>query len=496
MRSNFDSLAAVDLGSNSFHMVVARVVHGQPHILDRLRERVVLASGLTKEKRLSEDVQAVALECLERFGQRIRDMPRGSVRAVGTNALRQARNAREFLGRARKALGHPIEVISGHEEARLIYLGVAHTLADTGGRRLVVDIGGGSTECIIGERFEPLQVDSLYMGCVTWSRRFFSSGAIDRDRFRRAQIAAMLEFQPILRRYRALGWQECAGSSGTILACAEVLRQNGWAEGGITPKGLRRLRKALVAAGHADELRLPGLDPDRATSFAGGVAILLAAAESLGVDRMRPSTGALREGLLYDLLGRIGNEDVRVRTIRAFARRYHVDVEHAARVERTALDGFAQVAEAWALDEEARSYLSWAAQLHEIGLDVSYGGYHKHGAYLAANADMPGFSREDQEILAALIRFHRRKLGAAPFPDVPKGAARTVTRLGMLLRLAVVLHRSRTQQPLPPLRLQASEPGLAIAFPKGWLERHALTRTDLEEEAAFLREAGLALQVS
>jgi len=496
MKKPLDSIAAVDLGSNSFHMVVARVLHGEPHVVDRLRERVVLAAGLTRDKRLTEEVQAAALACLQRFGQRLRGMQEGSVRAVGTNTLRLARNAPEFLARARRALGHPIEVISGREEGRLVYLGVAHSLAETGGRRLVVDIGGGSTECIVGERFEPLEVDSLHMGCVTWSRRFFPDGAVDRARFREAQIAAMLEFQPIARRYRELGWQTCVGSSGTILACSEVLRADGGGGEGITPKGLRRLRKALVAAGHTSKLALPGLDPERAAHFPGGVAILLAALESLGVERMHTAAGALREGLLYDLLGRIGNEDVRVRTIEAFARRYHVDAEHAARVERTALALFAQVAEAWGLRSYERDVLAWAARLHEIGLDVAYGGYHKHGAYLVANADMPGFSREDQQLVAMLVRYHRRKLEPPSLEGLPRAGTRSALRLCVLLRLAVLLHRARTEEPLPPVRLLPGEASLEVQFPKGWLARHALTRADLAEEVAFARAARFSLEVS
>lgn len=491
----FDTVAGVDLGSNSFHMIVARVDEGQLHLLDRMRERVRLASGLDADRRLTEDAAQRALACLERFGQRVRELPPGAVRAAGTNTLRQAKNSAEFLERAQKALGHPIEIISGREEARLIYLGVAQSVPDDDGRRLVVDIGGGSTECIIGEGFDTLSTESLYMGCVSYSQRFFPSGVVRKEDFRKAEISARLELQSIERRYRALGWQRSFGSSGTILAVADILRLNGWGQG-ITRKGLKKLKKELILAGNVSKLQLPGLDPERASVLPGGVAILGAIVKALRVESMEPATGALREGLLYDLLGRIRHEDVRDRTIRWLVKRYAVDDEQAVRVERTALAMLEQVAASWGLeDPEHRQYLSWAARLHELGLDVAHTGYHKHSAYIVENADMPGFSRNEQLLLSVIIHAHRRKFTREHLAKLAPDKLELAIRLAVVFRLAYALNRSRSTRPTPEFELAAKKNLAKLAFPKGWLDEHPLTRADLEEDALRLKAVGVDLAI-
>ena len=491
-----EAVAAVDLGSNSFHMVVARVVQGQIHVIDRIREGVRLAAGLDDKRELDAASRARALECLQRFGQRLRGVPPERVRAVGTNTFRQARNVRPFLARAERALGHEIDVIPGREEARLIYLGVAHDLPDDAGRRLVVDIGGGSTECIIGDRFEPLETNSLYMGCVSHSLRFFPGGRIRAADFERAEIAARLEVQTIERRYRALGWQECKGSSGTAIHIATLLRENGWAREGITAKGLKKLAKAMVAAGSLGRLALDGLDPSRVAVLPGGVAIMMALFDGLGVELMTPASGALREGLIYDLLGRIRHDDVRDQTIRRWSERYHVDLEQAGRVERTAIACLRQVAPAWQLEvTPAQQLLSWAAQLHEIGLALAFTGYHKHSAYLVTHGDMPGFAIEEQRVLAALLLGQRRKFPADTLDALPADRREATWRLCVLLRLSVTLNRSRSPIALPRLALRARASGLDVAFPKGWLEHHPLTRADLQEDAARVAQHGLTLRV-
>jgi exopolyphosphatase/guanosine-5'-triphosphate,3'-diphosphate pyrophosphatase len=491
-RADSDTLAAVDLGSNSFHLVVAAVVGDDLRILDRRRERVALAAGLDSRKLLNAETQERALACIERFGERLRGLPSGSIRAVGTSALRMARNARPFLARAGEALGQPVEVIPGSEEARLIYLGVAHDLSGDARRRLVVDIGGGSTECILGERFEALRTDSLHMGCVNYSNRFFQTGELSPDAMERAVIAARLEVRPLERPYRTLGWSECIGSSGTVVAVSEILRENGWAESGITEKGLRRLRKAVASAGHVDRLSLPGLQTERAPVIAGGVAILSAIFEGLAIETMQVSQGALREGILYDLLGRVRHEDLRDRTIKGFGERYRVDAEQAERVRQTALTLLEQAAPEWGIEPElGQKFLEWASRLHEIGLSVSYGGYHKHGAYLVGYSDMPGFSREDQQLLAILIGGQRRKLALSSLDDLPSSLQKPALRLCVLLRLAVLLNRNRSTQPLPAMKLTVKRGGYALEFPPGWLDENSLTRADLGEEAAFLRAAGI-----
>ncbi len=498
MANNDESVAAVDLGSNSFHMVVARVVDDTHfHVVDRLRERVVLAAGLDDQHRLSEKAQQRAIACLERFGQRLRELPLHRVRAVGTSALRQAENAPDFLPAAQAALGHPIEIIGGSEEARLIYLGVSHSLADDHGRRLVVDIGGGSTECVLGERFEPIRMDSLGMGCVSYSLRFFPGDKIRGEDFRRAEIAARLKLEPIERRYLDSGWDSCVGSSGTILAVDALLRQNGWSDRGITLAGLRQLKKALIAAGTAAKVAaIPGVQAERASVLPGGVAILTALFEALGVEHMMTTPGSMREGLLYDLLGRIRHEDVRDRTIRQFCQRYQVDMDQAARVERLALHCLDQLAGAWSIDPVfGRQVLGWATRLHEIGLSIAFAGYHRHSAYLVANSDMPGFSRADQQLLATMLLGQRKKLGREVFAALPAQDAELALRLCVLLRLAVRLSRSRSPRPQPPFTVSARKNGLELSFPADWIEGHPLTHADLIEEADKLQGVGFELRV-
>jgi len=492
-----ETVAAVDLGSNSFHLLVARVADGVPTVVDRLREQVQLAAGLDEDGRLSRRIRQRALECLERFGQRLRALAPERVRAVATSALRVARNAREFLAEAERALGHPIEVVAGREEARLIYLGVSHNLEDEPGRRLVVDIGGGSTECILGERFEPLLVDSLEMGCVGFSRRYFAGGAIRRRHHEEAVLAARLEVRGAATRFRELGWQSAVGSSGTIRAVEQVLRASGWSDGGIPARSLVRLVDALVDAGHVDRLDLPGLKEERRSVLPGGIAILQAVLDGFGLERIETSYGALREGVLFDLLGRLHHEDARDRTIRAFEERYHVDRAQSERVEKTALGFLDQVAAEWKLDrEDGARFLSWAARLHEIGLVLSFEGHHRHGAYIVQNADMPGFSKDDQELLATLLGTHRRKLKRGDFRHLPARLRENAIRLAVLLRLAVRLHRSRDAKPLPPVKLLARGDAAVVELPEGWLEKNPLTRTDLEAEAERLAPLGIELQVN
>ena len=489
-------LAAVDLGSNSFHLIVARVVDGHLDVVDRLREPVRLAAGLDDDKRLRRDAVGRALACLHRFGQRLRGMPEGAVRAVGTNTLRSARDGEAFRREAQRVLGHPVEVIAGREEARLIYLGVAHALADNGERRLVIDIGGGSTECIVGRGFAPLHRESLYMGCVGASRRFFPGGRIDRQSMKRAMLAARVEFEPIERIYRDAGWSSAVGCSGTIRAIAAIARAAGWCGSGITRGALRRLRRALIEAGRTDAVELKELRDDRRPVLPGGVAVLSAALDAFGIRHLDVSEMALREGLLFDLMGRIRHEDVRDATVQRRIERYGIDVAQGGRVAATALALLRRVAAAWGLDRgrDAGQLLGWAARLHEAGLFVSHNQYHKHGAYLLANGDMSGFSRQAQTMLSSLVRGHRRKFPAPVFEQFTPGDARRARRLCVLLRLSVVLNRARADHFLPRIEAKAEGDTLTVAFPSGWLDAHPLTRADLEQEQAYLAAVGIGLR--
>ncbi len=486
------SYAAVDLGSNSFHMVVARWSDEHLAIVDRLRERTALAAGLDDSKQLDSATQDRALACLRRFGERLRGMPAERVRAIGTSALRMARNARGFLAKAEQALGHEIEIVSGLEEARLIYLGVAHDLSDDAERRLVVDVGGGSTEIVLGERFEPLTADSLHMGCINWTRRWFPDGVVTRETMRRARLEAELEVQPLQRAYKALGWEEAVGSSGTALALAQILRANGWSDGVIDAKGLRRLRKALIEVGRIDRLHeIPGLEPERAPVIAGGLAILSAILDTFGIESMVVSQGALREGAIYDLLGRHRHEDVRDRAIRRFSERHGVDLEQASRIKRTALALFEDVREDWGLEREfGTRFLGWASRLHEAGLSISHQAYHRHGAYMIEHSDMAGFSREDQLVLATLVEGHRRKFPPERWSRLVPAHQQPVLRLCLLLRLAVLLERSRGLRTAPMVELRARRDGYGVGLPAGWLDENPLTALDLEQEAARLAPSG------
>jgi exopolyphosphatase/guanosine-5'-triphosphate,3'-diphosphate pyrophosphatase len=491
-----DVLAAVDLGSNSFHLVVARFSHGQLVIIDRMREMVRLGGGIDAEGRLDREVAARALACLERFGQRVRDMRAGSVRVVGTNALRRAHRKQFFLERARAAMGHPIEIISGMEEARLIYSGVAHTMARGPGRRLVVDIGGGSTELIIGEGLTPLELESTQMGCVGTSRRFFGDGKVSAKRIVRARVAARLELEPIQVAFRRRGWDQAVGSSGTVRAIGDAIRELTPAATAITPEGLELVIDTLLTAGRLDALPLDAIDAERRAVFPGGVAILAEIFEVLGLERMEIAEGAMREGLLYDMIGRYTAEDARDRTVRAMQARYHVDAPQADRVERSALGFLAQVAAAWQLEDGfAEQLLSWSARLHEIGLDVSHSKYHQHGAYLLENADMPGFPREEQRLLARIVGGHRRKLSIDGFEQLLPPWDRRAFFLIVVLRLAVLLHRGRSDAALPPVTLQARGRSLELRFPGRWLRDHPLTAADLAQEIELLRAVDFRLKV-
>lgn len=476
----YELIAAVDLGSNSFRLQVGRIVANQIYPLDGLKESVRLAAGLTPDKSLDAAAQRRGLDALERFGQRLRDFDRGAVRAVATNTLRVAKNASQFLEKGEAALGFPIEVIAGREEARLIYLGVAHTLANQESRQLVVDIGGGSTEFIIGQNIDPIRLESLYMGCVSYSLRFFPEGRVDKRSFREAEFAARRELQAIIHLYRETGWDEAIGSSGSAKAIVDLLEMNGFSDHGLTRDGLEKLRDELFRAGGASRLRLQGLRADRIPVLPGGLAIMSAVFKEFGLERMAFSEGALRLGVLYDQLGRYHHDDPREVTVNQFMERYEADRRQAARVAHTSLALLNQLVPA--SREEGHSdaqFLIWAARLHEIGISVAHSSYHKHSAYILANADMPGFSRRDQARLARLVLAHRGKLvRAQPLRDEDGEWT-----LIFCLRTAALLHRSRDDQPLPSLSAGFTNNGFQLKLDAGELEALPMTAAALADEA-------------
>ncbi len=470
----YATLAAIDLGSNSFHLQVGRVDGEQLYYLDAHKESVRLAGGLTAAGKLDGAAQNRALACLARFGERLQGMPPGAVRAVGTSALRVARNAPAFLERAKAALGFDIDIVAGREEARLIYLGVSHSLPLTAEPRLVIDIGGGSTECIIGTGYESHDRESLRMGCVVFSRRFFTDGQIDKANLKAAVTAARVEAQPVAHEFRRGLWQQAVGSSGSARALSEILFQNSQSDGQITADGLKWLRERLVKAGNLNKLDLPGLKPDRRPVLAGGAAIMSGLFQELDIEQMTVAPGAMREGILWDLLGRVHDHDIRDLTITQFMRRYHIDTVQAGRVEQLALQLFKQVADA---GDEHELWLTWAARLHEIGINIAHSGFHKHGAYILENADMPGFARRDQSQLAKLVRASRGgldKLGYAADNDLWPSI--------LCLRLALLFNISRSAMALPEMTLKTTGGDCMLTLPRTWLAANPLTQAALDLE--------------
>ncbi len=487
-----EMIAAVDLGSNSFHLIVARVdEHGNFSMIDQMKEMVRLRGGLDANNNMDEAVAERALECLQRFGDRIRHLEPRAVRAAGTNTLRTMNSSAAFLRKANKALGHRIEIIPGHEEARLVYLGVSHTLSDDKGKQLVVDIGGGSTEFIIGEKFEPQQMESINIGSVSVTKRFFPDGDLGIEKWQNANTALRLELMPIQKAYSSNNWKRAIGSSGTIKATRNIIVELGLGNYGISMMALYELRDRMIAMQSIDKIEFPGLKEERAPVYAGGLAVLIALFESLKIDEMKVSDGALREGLLYDMLGRIQHEDVRDRSVQDLMKRFNIDMAHAARVKQTALHCFKQVRKDWNLPKKRRHTLGWSADLHELGLSITHDKHHLRGAYILEYADIPGFAKRRQQWLSVLVETHRKKLEAEAFEVLPDDERQNIIYLSVLLRLSVLLHRSRMDQEILPT-VEGSLDSLHISCSKD-IKDQALMEADLLQEKAWLNKIGFKL---
>ncbi len=485
--------AAVDLGSNSFHMVIARLTEGRMQIIDRIKERVRLAEGMDEQRRMSQETMARGLDCLALFAERLTNIKPDQIRIAGTYTLRRASNARDFVREAAKVLNHPIEIISGQEEARLIYQGVAHT-QHIEGQVLVVDIGGGSTELIIGEGFEHKALTSRKMGCVSFTQSFFGNGKLGEKAFNAAVLEAQHQLAPIINQYRKLGWQSCLGSSGSIRTVRDVLQGEEWTDGAITLAGLERLKEEMLKHKRVDQLKLAGLTEERQGVFAAAVAILLGLFTSLPIERMEYSDGALREGLLYEFEERLQHHDIRERTALALSTHYRIDKRQATRVESSVLSLFDALSGPWEMPEEPyRAILGWAARLHEIGLAINYSGIHKHSAYILQNTDLPGFNQDDQALLAALVRFHRKGLKLSELPALPNHDEQTVLRCIRILRLAVAAHHRRQDNLLPEWNVQAAGDQLVVTLPLDWCDENKLLMQNLEKEHRYCHEQGWPL---
>lgn len=479
--------AAVDLGSNSFHMVIARVVDGAMQIIGRLKQRVHLADGLDSNNMLSEEAMERGLTCLSLFAERLQGFDPSSVCIVGTHTLRQALNAPEFLKRAEKVIPYPIEIISGNEEARLIFMGVEHTQPEKG-RKLVIDIGGGSTELVIGEDFEPKLVESRRMGCVSFAQLYFPGGTINAENFQRARVAATQKLETLAWQFRIQGWDVALGASGTIKAAHEVLLALGEKDGSITPERLKKLIAEVVKFKSFDELNLPGLSDERKAVFAPGLAILCGVFDALAINELRLSDGALREGVLYEMEGRFRHQDIRSRTAQSLANQYNIDREQARRVLETTMHIYDQ----WQaqnpklINPQLAALLKWAAMLHEVGLNINHSGMHRHSAYILQNSDLPGYNQEQQLMMATLVRYHRKAIKLDDLPRFTLFKKKHYLPLIQLLRLGVLLNNQRQATTTPPtLRLKTDDNHWTLSFPHDWFSQNALVLFDLEREQEY-----------
>lgn len=498
--NDMTTYAAIDLGSNSFHMIIAREQDGHLQILDKLRETVRLASGLNEAGDITGDTEQLALDTLAQMGQRLREFSSNQVRCVGTNTLRRVSRQSGFLKKAQAALGHRIEIIAGHEEARLIYLGTTHSTTPVDANQLVMDIGGGSTELIIGKDGVPHTLESINIGCVTYTQRYFADGQITPTRYAQARMQAGLQLRPVAKAYRDRGWLNALGCSGTIKAVELIAQSNGWCESGISLSSIEHLRDALFDAGSIDNIQISALKDNRQPVIAGGLAVLEAIFHALHLEHIDVSPSSLREGLLYDLVGRSRREDIREQTVQAMQRKHHTQEmqQHAQRLTNTVSQLFEHVAADWQLDEPQRQSLCWAAQLCESGLSLSHSKYHRHSEYLLQNSDMPGFSWNEQSLLAFLARSHRSRFKLSALENLPSDMHDSAKYLAALLRLAVLFNRSRLEEPLPELTLNIDGTHINLQLDADWLESNPLTQADLlvETDNHQTANTGLTLTIN
>ena len=498
LMQNGTRLAAVDLGSNSFRLEIGRVDHGQFFRSEYLKETVRQGNGLDEDRNLTPDAIQRGLDCLARFGERLAGFKKSEVRAVATQTLREARNRDEFLTRANRVLGFPIDVISGREEARLIYQGVAHMLPPSIERRLVLDIGGRSTELILGQGLDPKAMESYRVGSIAWSTRYFPQGQFTPRAFQMAEVAAKAVLDEALSIYRRDVWDIAYGSAGTVGAVGDVLVAAGWPAGAVSRAGLDWLLEKLLSAQSADRLRMVGMKDDRRAIIGGGLSILRAVFDLLQIDVLQLASGGLRHGLICDLMGSTDDQtNLPSISVRRLATRFDVDTVHGQRVASVAVHLFGQLRASQSNqasqsapgdDDNVRHQrkLEWAAQLHEIGAHISHNDYHQHGAYILDNADAMGLNQTELHRLSLLVLGHRGKLRKldVDFDDVP-----FISQL-MALRLAVILCHARREPDTQGLQLTAdrSNPrGACLTARPGWSEAYP-------QSAHLMREEVLAWQ--
>lgn len=482
--------AAIDLGSNSFHMLVGRVVEGQLEVVDREKEMVQIARGLDENGNLDDEAKERALSCLHRFSERLRDIPAEQIRAVGTKTLRAAHNSRAFLREAESQLGQPIQIISGYEEARLVYTGLSHSVANDHIKRLVIDIGGGSTEFIIGEDDTPELLESLSLGCVTFTNNYFRSGIPFERSMRNAYMAACAEIELIRTQYVRKGWTLAYGTSGTIKAIGSILNEKSLI---IDKEGIHSLMASTIANGGIQDKAFSKL---RREVLPAGIAILNAIFDQLDLDSIQVSTASLKDGLIFDTVGRFGQSDIRELTVNKLIQRYNVDADQAARVNDFALMFWSSIKNQLPniAGVSRTKVLKWAAQLHEIGLNISHSSYHHHGHYLLQHSDLGGFGRYEQSIVASLVHMHRKKVKSEQMEHIHELARPAFLALLVCLRLAVHLNRRRETLDIAA-KFELKDDQFLLEIDPEWLASNPLTYAGLKREQGQLANVGLNLEL-
>ncbi len=492
-RANY---AAVDLGSNSFHLLIARLEHGELRVLDRVKEMVRLAEGVDRRGRLDPEVSERALTCLARFRQLLQRVPPGHSRAVATQSFRKLRHPGRFIQAVEDALGCEVEIIGGREEARLVYQGVNAYRPPSTENTLVIDIGGGSTELVIGQGEQIRHAESLQYGCVVVTRDFFSDGRLTDKRWQKAITSARGDLLETAHTFMQTGYSIAIGASGTIRAVLSICQQMQWCEQTITRSAINQLIAHMTATGRIEALKLPGLSERRRPVIAGGVAILAALFTALDIQELSVSPAALREGLLDDLLGRMHDRDPRRVTINAFALRYQVDVQQAGRVMQTCKELIATAQPHWQLNQTQKSLLLWSANIHEAGLAIAHSQYQQHSGYLAAASDLPGFSQLEQRFMAVLVRHHRRNIPEQWHDGLPERLHPACAWCLALLRLAIILHRDRGVQFNHPNITSHSATELCVHIDSEWADSHPLSMQDLQLEQAAWERLQLRLKLA
>lgn len=485
-------IAVLDIGSNSFHLIVARIISGTVQVLHKMKLKVRLADGLDKNNRLSAESINRGLEALEVIKTSLAGFEPNSVRIVATYTLRKAKNANEFIAEAIKVFPYPVEIIAGQEEARLIFNGVAHTQS-LDDKTLVIDIGGGSTEFIIGEKLEPILLRSLDIGCVSFSRQFFSKGKLKAKNFEQAITAAQQHLELIEDKFINMGWQLSLGTSGTIESIV-MLCGEGDPEYKPTLADLETLQQKLIDAKHIDNLELPFISEDRTQVLPAGLAILIAIFRSLKLPKIQFASAALREGVIYEMESSFNNTDIKERSAQSIATRYDVDTKQANLVLTTALSLYEKAQEQWHLnDSRLKPLLAWSALLHEVGLHINSRGVQKHSAYILSNAEMPGFNSEQQAFVAMLTRFFRKKIKTEEFPQLTQFSHLEFVNCLVLLRLSVLLNIKRQQDFLPDYDFSVDKNKISLTFPSNWLNTHPVITADLEKEKEQLEKLNILL---